>query len=185
MDIFTFTFYLALASADIFGSDSHGTRNHNLLSLIRDFSFRRLLRLAGLRWRYSTPPPHGSSLSQVLKYGSTFYNCGTNWIEITTSNSSSVVLLLIRCPGNTPSDPLSNNGRLLRFFSDCTLPAFRRFVTLFFREEFFQGILLVGLSIVSVKILLFQWHKMKKKTYQIRPFYFSRRHLDIINLIPF
>jgi hypothetical protein len=23
-------------------------------------SFRRLLRLAGLRWRYSTPPPHGS-----------------------------------------------------------------------------------------------------------------------------
>jgi hypothetical protein len=24
------------------------------------FPFRRLLRLAGLRWRYSTPPPHGS-----------------------------------------------------------------------------------------------------------------------------
>jgi hypothetical protein len=23
------------------------------------FSFRRLLRLAGLRWRYSIPPPHG------------------------------------------------------------------------------------------------------------------------------
>jgi hypothetical protein len=23
------------------------------------FPFRRLLRLAGLRWRYSTPPPHG------------------------------------------------------------------------------------------------------------------------------
>jgi hypothetical protein len=27
------------------------------------FSFRRLLRLAGLRWRYSKPPPHG-----VLNY---------------------------------------------------------------------------------------------------------------------
>jgi hypothetical protein len=50
---------LALASADIFGSDSHGTRDHNLLSQIRDFPFRRLLRLAGLRWRYLTPPPHG------------------------------------------------------------------------------------------------------------------------------
>jgi hypothetical protein len=24
-----------------------------------DFPFRRLLRLAGSRWRYSTPPPHG------------------------------------------------------------------------------------------------------------------------------
>jgi hypothetical protein len=24
------------------------------------FLFRRLLRLAGLRWKYSTPPPHGS-----------------------------------------------------------------------------------------------------------------------------
>jgi hypothetical protein len=30
-----------------------------LLSQIRDFRIRRLLRLAGLRWRYSTPPPHG------------------------------------------------------------------------------------------------------------------------------
>jgi hypothetical protein len=51
---------LALASADIFGSDSHGTRDHNLLSQIRDFPFRRLLRLAGLRWRYSTLPLHGN-----------------------------------------------------------------------------------------------------------------------------
>jgi hypothetical protein len=30
----------------------------NLLSQIGDFPFRRLLQLAGLRWRYSTPPPH-------------------------------------------------------------------------------------------------------------------------------
>jgi hypothetical protein len=50
---------LALASADIFGSDSHGSRDHNLLSQIRDFPFRRLLRLTALRWGYSTPPPHG------------------------------------------------------------------------------------------------------------------------------
>jgi hypothetical protein len=32
-------------------------RSH-LLSQIRDFPFHRLLRLAGSRWRYSTPPPH-------------------------------------------------------------------------------------------------------------------------------
>jgi hypothetical protein len=34
------------------------------------FPFRRLLRLAGLRWRYSKPPPHGSI---NIKSGSTFY----------------------------------------------------------------------------------------------------------------
>jgi hypothetical protein len=50
---------LALASAVILGSESRGTRHHILLSQIRDFPFRLLLRLAGLRWRYSTPPPHG------------------------------------------------------------------------------------------------------------------------------
>jgi hypothetical protein len=31
------------------------------MSQIWDFPFRRLLRLAGLRWRCSTPPPHGWS----------------------------------------------------------------------------------------------------------------------------
>jgi hypothetical protein len=51
---------LALANAVIFCSESRGTGDHILLSQIRDFPFRRLLRLAGLRRRYSTPPPHGS-----------------------------------------------------------------------------------------------------------------------------
>jgi hypothetical protein len=50
---------LILASAVIFGSESRMTRDHILLSRIRDFPFRRLLRLAGSRWRYSNPPPHG------------------------------------------------------------------------------------------------------------------------------
>jgi hypothetical protein len=50
---------LALASAVILGSESHGTRDRILLFQIRDFPFRCLLRLTGLRWRYSTPPPHG------------------------------------------------------------------------------------------------------------------------------
>jgi hypothetical protein len=50
---------LSLASAVILESESRGTRDHILLSQIRDFTFRRLLRPAELRWRYSTPPPHG------------------------------------------------------------------------------------------------------------------------------
>jgi hypothetical protein len=50
---------LALASAVIFGSESLGTHDHILLSQFRGFPFRRPLWLAGLRWRYSTPPPHG------------------------------------------------------------------------------------------------------------------------------
>jgi hypothetical protein len=50
---------LAFASVVYLGSESLGSRDHILLSQIWDFSFRRLLRLAGSRWRYSTPPPHG------------------------------------------------------------------------------------------------------------------------------
>jgi hypothetical protein len=45
---------LVLASAVILGSGYRGTRDHILLSQIRDFPFRRLLRVAGLRWKYST-----------------------------------------------------------------------------------------------------------------------------------
>jgi hypothetical protein len=38
-------------------SESHGTRDHILLSQIRDYRLYRFLRLARLRWRYSTTPP--------------------------------------------------------------------------------------------------------------------------------
>jgi hypothetical protein len=58
---------LALASAVILGYESLWTRDHILLSQIRDFPFRRLLRLAGSRWRYSTPPPRGESLTNELR----------------------------------------------------------------------------------------------------------------------
>jgi hypothetical protein len=50
---------LAFASAVTLGSKSRGTRVHILLTQIWDLPFRRLLRLAGLRWRYSTSPPLG------------------------------------------------------------------------------------------------------------------------------
>jgi hypothetical protein len=58
---------LAFASAVIFGSESRRTRGHILLSQIRDFPFRRLLQLAGSRWRYSIPPPHGVVWSWSIK----------------------------------------------------------------------------------------------------------------------
>jgi hypothetical protein len=54
---------LALASTVIFGSESRRIRGHIFLSQIRDFPFRRLLRLAGSQWRYSIQPPHEYVLS--------------------------------------------------------------------------------------------------------------------------
>jgi hypothetical protein len=65
-------FLLALASAVIFLSESRRTRGHILLPQIWDFPFRRLLRLAGSRWRYSTPPPHGGVI----------YYCSLSYINI-------------------------------------------------------------------------------------------------------
>jgi hypothetical protein len=49
---------LAFTSAVFLGSESLGTRDHILLFKIWGFPFHPLLRLAGSRWRYSTPPPH-------------------------------------------------------------------------------------------------------------------------------
>jgi hypothetical protein len=57
---------LALASAVFLGSESLEPREHILLSQFWDFPFRRLLLLAGSRWRYSTPPPHGSNCQLFL-----------------------------------------------------------------------------------------------------------------------
>jgi hypothetical protein len=62
---------LVLASAVILGSESRGTRDHILLSQIPDFPFRRLLRLAGLRWTYSTQPPESESESESQNYFTT------------------------------------------------------------------------------------------------------------------
>jgi hypothetical protein len=75
---------LVLASAVFLGSESLGSRDNNLLSQFRDFPFRRLLRLAGSQWRYSTPPPHGSRSIER-------YILGADDIENTTSNSISIV----------------------------------------------------------------------------------------------
>jgi hypothetical protein len=69
---------LALSSTVILGSESRGNRDHILLSQIWDVPFRRLLRLAGSRWRHSFPPPHG--LPVEARWYSC-YNLGTNPTE--------------------------------------------------------------------------------------------------------
>jgi hypothetical protein len=43
---------------------------YSLLSQIWNFPFRGLLRLAGSRWRYSTPPPHGPS--EIMAHSSRY-----------------------------------------------------------------------------------------------------------------
>jgi hypothetical protein len=57
---------LDLASAVTLESESRWTRGHILLSQTRDFPFRPLLRLGGLRWRYSTPPPERNLSLRLL-----------------------------------------------------------------------------------------------------------------------
>jgi hypothetical protein len=94
--VFRLQLLLVLASAVILRSESRGTHDHILLSQIRDspnlegevppeqggpvitpgtgFPFRRLLRLLGLRWMYSTPPPHGRHRKHRFQQ---FYCCVT------------------------------------------------------------------------------------------------------------
>jgi hypothetical protein len=95
-----------LASAVIHGSEAHWTRDHILLSRIRDFPFRRLLRLAGLRWRYSTQPPHGK-INWIHEW-TLFYKLG--WTdEITLPSTVCILHYDIRCNGNVLTEPLLSN----------------------------------------------------------------------------
>jgi hypothetical protein len=105
---------LAVISAVILGSESRGTRNQILLSQIRDFPFRRLLWLAGLPWRYSTPPPHGRL--PILKltllynhYARTEYKTPFPTISLLRNGMHNPVVLLLRA--------LHSNGRC--FQSHC------------------------------------------------------------------
>jgi hypothetical protein len=90
---------LALASAVIFGSESRRTRGHILLSQIQDFSFRCLLRLAGLRWRYSTPPPHGFRGVKVRVKSQSQSHIATDSQSVSQSVSKSWCVCVVLCIG--------------------------------------------------------------------------------------
>jgi hypothetical protein len=83
---------LTLASAFILGSESCRTLNHILLSQIWDFPFCHLLRLAGLRWRYLTLPPHGN----ISPIRLVCYNRQLDGLEDTLSNPSILYFLIQR-----------------------------------------------------------------------------------------
>jgi hypothetical protein len=91
---------LVLASAFNLGSESRGTRDHILLSQIRDFPFRLLLQLSGSRWRYSTPPQHGiwvnSSLhNRLYSLEVTVENVGCLFVSVETFVESSLTRKLV------------------------------------------------------------------------------------------
>jgi hypothetical protein len=99
--------------------------------------FSRLLRLAGLRWRYSTPPPHG--ILTILNW-TLLYKHFTQ-TENTVSNSIHIAVCLpIRCLETGSSIAVcvfAAAGMCLQsrcletdICSDCTIPAFRRHVTI-------------------------------------------------------
>jgi hypothetical protein len=116
---------LVLVSAFILGSESRGTRGHILLSQIRDFPFYRLLRLAGLRWRYSTPPPHGIDLvwqtPHVLLPSTDAYRTPNSRVQFLVSVVT--VRLCTRCLGNV-HEPLPS--KVDSYVCGSAIPAFRR-----------------------------------------------------------
>jgi hypothetical protein len=108
---------LALASAAILRSESHGTRDHTriLLYQVRDFPFRRLLRLAGLRWRYSSPPPH------VIRISEETLTTELTSIRTEYSRSPSQRVPLLSVAAET-SEPLSSKLTS----ASAAIPAFRQ-----------------------------------------------------------
>jgi hypothetical protein len=81
---------LALACTVFLWSKSPGTHNHILLSQIWDFPFCHLLRLAGSRWRYSTPPPH--------RYDSCSINCLQDYSSAWTTQKTATIVVQAYLP---------------------------------------------------------------------------------------
>jgi hypothetical protein len=110
---------LALASAVILRSEFHGTRDHILLSQIRNSLIRRLLRLAGLRWSYSTSPPHGmltltNELNSFITLGETEYKSQCLRVSLLFC-----AYLLLR---KVPNEPLPSNGLVRLVVMETCLP---------------------------------------------------------------
>jgi hypothetical protein len=112
---------LVLASAVILESESLGTHDHILLSQIRDFPFRRPLRLAASRWRYSTPPPRtknhlllpfitGGGLNRDHHLEHFVYYCIYSLSRIRVFGQPFCSNGLLR--GNMFTEPLSSSGHI-------------------------------------------------------------------------
>jgi hypothetical protein len=100
---------LALASAVFLGSESLGTRDQ-----ICDFPFRRLLRLAGSRWKYSTPPSLGGLSSRLCPT----YNPSA---RINKKHRSPIVVVIIWQRSLVTDSPLSNGSIRHNIFKIMTL----------------------------------------------------------------
>jgi hypothetical protein len=107
---------LGLASTVILGYESHRTRYHILLSQIRDFPFRCLLRVAGLRWRYSTPPPDEANLCSHTEFS--FITSGEQ-ISSQRLQGFHYCPSWMRCLGNV-HEPLPSE-----WITPCLAPLFR------------------------------------------------------------
>jgi hypothetical protein len=68
------------------------------------FPFRRLLRFAGLRWRFSNPPPHGVRIRVTLRSSLYTYNIGSTPRENTVSQQ------FLYCYRGVFIPPLHRNG---------------------------------------------------------------------------
>jgi hypothetical protein len=90
-----------------------------------EFPLRRLLRLAGLRWRYSNPPPYGEATAYAILYyvvldrrsvGQSLlvsiYRFETDCTENTVSNNS-FVFAWVCVAANVFTEPLPKNGQFL------------------------------------------------------------------------
>jgi hypothetical protein len=95
---------LALSSAVFLGSESLGTRDLILLSQFWDFPFRRLLRLAGSRRRYSNPPPRGRG--EVMQHRLTYIVSRRTYRKQVNFLAMDVYC----CPELVSTDPLHSNG---------------------------------------------------------------------------
>jgi hypothetical protein len=132
---------LVLASAVILGSESRWIRDHILLSQIRDsptwrakspylyplgigwpsytpgtgFHFRRLLRLTGLRWWYSNPPPHGVHSTHTKRKLITFKLFNILWRIWPLLDNASVNTAWKPEEWNQSERQLLNNGSLITY----------------------------------------------------------------------
>jgi hypothetical protein len=99
---------LVLVSVAILGSEFSRSRDHILLSQIRDFPFRRLLRLAGLRWRHSAPPlPRINWTNSCITLGRAEYKSPCFIVPLLFYFS-----VFIRSNENVLTEPLLSNGHI-------------------------------------------------------------------------